>query len=95
VVYNGQDSLGLKSWGTYAKEAGLADTAAISKCATDPSPVSRIEAGVALGHKLRITGTPTVLVNGWRFHYPPTEEELKNVIDRIAKGRVPFDTSTH
>lgn len=95
VIYDKQDSLGLKSWGTYANEAGLPDTAAITKCATNPAPVGRIEAGLALGNKIRIAGTPTVIVNGWRFPYTPTTEELTSVIEAIAKGRVPFDTTTH
>lgn len=90
VVYDKQDSLGLKSWGSYAKEAGLPDTVAISKCATDPTPVGRIQAGLALGNKIRITGTPTVIVNGWRFHYTPNGHELTNVIEAIAEGRVPY-----
>ncbi len=90
VVYDKQDFLGLKSWGAYAKEAGLPDTATISGCATDPTPVGRIEGGLALGKKIHVMGTPTVIVNGWRFQYPPTKEELTNVVEAIAKGEGPF-----
>ena len=93
VVYDKQDSLGLKSWGSYAREAGLFDTAAISNCAKDPVPVPRIQAGRAFGGKIHVTGTPTVIVNGWRFPYTPGEEELTKVVEAIAKGRVPFDTT--
>ena len=89
-VYDKQDSLGLKSWGSYALEAGLPDTAAVSKCARDPAPVARIQAGMALGDKIHITGTPTVIVNGWRFFYPPTEQDLTKAVEAIAKGKAPF-----
>ncbi|PYO86675.1 MAG: hypothetical protein DMD66_12955 [Gemmatimonadetes bacterium] len=33
VVFSKQDSLGLKSWGAYAAEAGIRDTARIAECA--------------------------------------------------------------
>ncbi|MGH7462999.1 MAG: DsbA family protein, partial [Longimicrobiales bacterium] len=36
IVYEKQDSLGLKSWGSYAKAAGIADTMAIAMCAQPP-----------------------------------------------------------
>ncbi|HEY7897693.1 MAG TPA: thioredoxin domain-containing protein [Gemmatimonadaceae bacterium] len=93
LMYDKQDSLGLKSWGSYALEAGIPDSAAITRCATDPSPVDRIEAGLAFGAKIHILGTPTVIVNGWRFPSPPTEQELSDAVEALAKGAAPFDTT--
>ncbi|HEX6630758.1 MAG TPA: thioredoxin domain-containing protein, partial [Gemmatimonadaceae bacterium] len=90
VVYQGQDSLGLKSWGAYAASAGIADTAAISRCAADPAPVPRIEAGREFAQRIGATGTPTILVNGWRLPAPPTAGELHRVVDAFKRGKVPF-----
>lgn len=93
LVYSKQDSLGLKSWGAFALEAGISDTATISRCATDPAPVTRIEAGRAFGDRLHVRGTPTVIVNGWLLPYTPSEEELEKMIEEFAKGKIAFDTT--
>lgn len=90
VVYGKQDSLGLKSWGSYAAAAGITDTAAISRCAMDPSPVPRIEAGREYAQRVGATGTPTILVNGWRLPGPPTVRELQRVVDAVRRGEPPF-----
>lgn len=89
VVFRNQDSLGLKSWGSFAQDAGIADTSAIAKCAVDPSPVARIQAGVTFGNKINISGTPTVIVDGWRFTQPPTHDELSQLIGTLEKGETP------
>jgi protein-disulfide isomerase len=94
VVFSKQDSLGLKSWGSFAREAGISDSAAISACARDTRPVSRIDAGLALGKKLEISGTPTVFVNGWRF-LGPTKDELGRAIKAVLRGDAPNATGTN
>lgn len=94
-VYDKQDSLGLKTWSSYAQEAGIPDTTGISLCARNPAPVARIRAGIALGNRIHIAGTPTVIVDGWRFSSPPNEEELTRVVKAIAKGQAPFGTRSH
>lgn len=91
AVYAKQDSLGLKSWDSFAADAGIADTAATAHCATDPAPVKQIQAGQALGDQLQLHATPTVIVNGWRYPMSPSKTELKRAIDALVKGRAPFD----
>lgn len=90
ALFNKQDSLGLKSWGSFALEAGIADSARIATCAWDTSPIARIEAGVVLAKKLEVTATPTVLVNGWRF-VGPSKDELNRAIDAALSGKTPSD----
>lgn len=90
VVYRKQDSLGLKSWGAFAAEAGLTDTAVIARCASSPARVARIDAGRAWGQALDVTGTPTVIVNGWRLPGTPTDAELHRIVDELLAGRPPF-----
>jgi protein-disulfide isomerase len=86
VVFAKQDSLGLKSWSSYAREAGVADTAAITRCAHDPTPAKRVEAGRELGLRWRVIGTPTVIVNGHRYASPPTKDEIGRVIREALKN---------
>ncbi|MDZ4674227.1 MAG: thioredoxin domain-containing protein [Gemmatimonadota bacterium] len=90
VLFGKQDSLGLKSWGSFALEAGISDSASISACAWDSSPVARIDAGLALAKKLDVTATPTVLVNGWKY-VGPSKEQLNRAIEAALKGESPGD----
>jgi protein-disulfide isomerase len=93
AIYEKQDSLGLRSWGSYAKEAGIADTTRIVKCASSSSRVSRIEQGIAYGNRLGVQFTPTIVVNGWRLGGTPSKTELIRIIEAIAGGHAPFDTA--
>jgi len=83
AVFTKQDSLGMKSWGSYAQEAGILDTAAITRCAHDPSPVQRIEAGRALALRWELVGTPTVIINGRRYASSPSREEVERVVQEL------------
>jgi protein-disulfide isomerase len=88
AVFAKQDSLGIKSWGSFAWDAGIRDSAAIAACARDDHPVARISAGAALAERLQVLATPTVLVNGWQF-LGPTKQRLVNAIEAVRKGRAP------
>lgn len=90
AIFAKQDSIGIKSWGSFALEAGIPDSASISNCAQDPRPVDRIEAGVALAQELGVNATPTVLVNGWKF-LGPTKGMLARAIEAARHGKSPGD----
>jgi len=87
VVYTKQDSLGLKTWTSYAKEAGIRDTAAFGRCTSETQPIARIDSGVAVARRLGVNATPTVFVNQWRFASPPSEQELIRMVTAIAEGK--------
>lgn len=82
VIYDGQDSLGLKSWGSYALDAGIADTTYIATCAIRDSTHMAISAGLDLGARIELSGTPTIIVNGWRYRGTPSKEALTAAIER-------------
>src|SRR6185312_4288188 len=79
-LYDRQDSLGLKTWTSFAVDAGVPDTAAFGACVQDVKPVSQIQAGLDAGKRFNVNSTPPVLVNGWRFQYPPNGEQLDSII---------------
>lgn len=87
LIYSKQDSLGLKPWASYAKDVRVPDLQRFAKCASDTTRVARIEAGVALGKQLAIPGTPTVIVNGWRFWNPPDRSELFRTVAALRDGK--------
>lgn len=94
AVFAKQDSLGLRSWAAYATDAQVTDRERFAQCAADTSTVARIEAGVALGAQIHVRGTPTVIVNGWRFPTPPDESVLSETIRALLAGKPPANTLT-
>jgi protein-disulfide isomerase len=88
VVFAQQDSLGKKSWGSLAADAGIADTTAIGACAAKTKS-EKVDGGLAFGEAIEATGTPTVIINGWRYSRPPSKAELLAAIDNLKDGRKP------
>lgn len=93
VAYAKQDSIGLKSWSSLGQEAGVRDTSEFVRCVSGTQPLARIDSGLAVGERFAVDGTPTVILNGWRFPTPPGEEELRRVIEDLLGGREPFRPS--
>jgi protein-disulfide isomerase len=93
-VFRKQDSIGLKSWTSYAHDAEVLDTTRFRQCIADPTPPARIDAGIAIAESLEVESTPTVIVNGWRYFAPPGATELSRVISDLLAGRKPFEANT-
>jgi protein-disulfide isomerase len=66
-LYEKQDSLGLKSFTAFAADAGVPDLLAFDECNRSTDSVRAVASGTALGIQAGATGTPTILVNGYRF----------------------------
>lgn len=88
-VYDNQGVLDSISWIVLARHAGISDTAAFGRCARDTLPVPAIEAGLAAGTALKITGTPTILLNGWKIGGTPPEDFLAGLIKDFGRGKLP------
>ena len=89
LIFRKQDSLGLKSFWSYAKDAGVADSSQFARCLGATSARARIDSGRAVGSRLNVRGTPTILINGWQLPEPP-HDSLETVVRRILKGEGPF-----
>jgi protein-disulfide isomerase len=89
VLFNQQDSFGLKPWNDYAAAAGVPDLEAFGACIKETSLIPRVEAGKQLGTKLQVKGTPTVIINGWMLGRPPNVEELAVMVKAILAGKSP------
>lgn len=88
TLYGDQKSLGVRSWGAYASAAGVPDAAAFQRCMADTLTRPSVAAGMAAGHKLNVFATPTILINESRFSIPPSDDDLKKVIDKdLAQKR--------
>lgn len=87
VAYGKQDSLGLKSWVSYASEAGVRDTARFITCNSLVGPVQEVVTGQKLGAELGVRGTPTIMINGWRFAGVPNDSLLASVVAGVLAGK--------
>jgi protein-disulfide isomerase len=88
-LFDGQDSFGLKPWSYYATEAGVPDLAVFDTCIQNTGPVPRVEEGKQLGARIKVQGTPTVVINGWKLGHTPHLEDLDRMVKAILAGRSP------
>lgn len=85
-LFSHQGVLDSSQWLMYAKQAGISDTAAFASCVQGTTPIRGVVEGRTLGEAIDVRGTPTVIVNGWRYPQAPSEVELEQIIARaLAK----------
>ncbi len=89
VAYRGQDSLGVTPWWRMAAAAGVSDSARFGRCMDVTAVPERVQQGLAQGKTLEVTGTPTILVNGWRFNGALPKTALDSVIRLVLAGKSP------
>ncbi len=63
MIFEKQDSLGLKTWVSYAVDSGVQDTVSFKQCNASEQPLPRVERGLELGGQIDARGTPTVIIN--------------------------------
>lgn len=85
-LYAQSDALGVVGWGALAHQAGIADTAGVSRCANEPGIPPRIEASKEFVEAAGGRGTPTIFVNGWRLPNIPGRDALLQMVDSITEG---------
>ena len=89
LLFEQQESFGLKPWGDFATEAGVPDGAAFEACIKSTEPLARVTEGKALGNQLDVRGTPTIVINGWKLGRPPSEQELDAMVKAVLAGKSP------
>jgi protein-disulfide isomerase len=90
AIYSAQDSLGLKSWGSFAKSKNATDSTYYEDCARNENATSAIVDGLAFGERANVRGTPAIMLNGWLFDQPPSHETLRGAIKAMIEGKEPF-----
>lgn len=93
LLFEQQDKFGLKPWSEFATEAGVPDSAAFEACVKHTDPIPRVAEGKALGNKLDVQGTPTVVINGWKLGRPPTLDEMDHMVKAILAGKSPVGST--
>jgi protein-disulfide isomerase len=68
LLFSRRDLVEERAWSALAEETGVSDGERFSECiAAPPEAFARIGAGIALGERIGIIGTPSVYVNGALF----------------------------
>lgn len=89
LSYREQDAIGIKPFERFALEAGVPDTSAFKRCLAEDGVEEPVRRGRAWAEKLELTGTPTVVINGWLLPRPPYTN-LASVVDSIVSEEGPF-----
>ena len=90
VLFRKQDSIGLKSWKSFADEVGILDLSRFDSCVNGADSFPRIESGIEAGRRLGIRGTPTVVINGWHYSGALSPNVLELAVTRVLNGETPF-----
>jgi protein-disulfide isomerase len=81
-----QTSIGLAPWTRFAVNAEVPDIAAFERCTASAAPSPTLHADTLAARELKVTGTPTLLINGLRFTGTPPLDTLKAFVTRAAAG---------
>lgn len=83
-LFAGQARLGIHAWTAYAAEAGVPDTAALARCMRAGDARRRVEADLAAGRRLGVSGTPTLVIGDSVWTGAPRPELLRAIIAGAA-----------
>lgn len=81
ALFARQDSLGLIPWRTLAVRAGVSDFTEFDKC-VETANLEQIYRQRTIGDSLKVTYTPTVIVNGRRWAGRPTSADLDSILGK-------------
>lgn len=79
-----QSAIGLAPWTRFAVNAGVPDVTAFGQCMAAGAASPTLHADTLAARQLKVTGTPTLLVNGLRFTGAPPLDTLRAVVARAA-----------
>lgn len=80
ILFANQDSIGTRAWTRFAADAGVADTASFKRCMATPAAKARVDEDTRAAARLRLPGTPSLIVNGRLYSGGMSEEELSALI---------------
>jgi protein-disulfide isomerase len=84
-LFQHQDSLGSLDWVRVAGTIPVRDTATFRRCLTGATAADQLRIDSSAAKRLNVTGTPTVMVNGWLLVGTPTAAELETAIAKAHR----------
>jgi protein-disulfide isomerase len=86
VLFDGRDSLGVIPWTDLAGRAGVANLPAFERCMADSARNEKVHNDIAAARKLRVAGTPTLLLNGRRINGNIPAGKLDSLIEAALRA---------
>lgn len=83
ALFAEQDSIGRWPWARFAERAGIADVPRFTDCLRKAADSTAIEADIALGNRLGVRGTPTLLVDSLRLDGNPVPQVLDSIVQAL------------
>ena len=80
ALFAQQDSIGTKSWLSFAVAANISDTVAFGKCMSNASTLARLALDRSVADRLNVKGTPVVLVNDVMIQGNPSRAVLDSLV---------------
>ena len=80
ALFAAQDSIGSRGWEAFAAEAGVPDAAAFRACLVRPAVRERVQEDADAAARLRLPGTPSLIVDGRLYSGAITRAELEALL---------------
>lgn len=82
TFFSATDSLGMVPWADLAARSGIADIATFQACVERDDSIAALTEAKEIASKLRITSTPTVLLDSLLFRGMPSRSYLTRYLER-------------
>lgn len=66
--------------------AGIGDTLEFRACVSDSAQTVRVDSGIAIGRRLGVTATPTVIIDGIQYRQLVDSALLSSALEKARKG---------
>lgn len=86
-LYRDQASVAQRAFWRIARDAGVEDSARFTQCAQANDTAPSVIAGIDVASRLRLPGTPALLIDGWLYSAVPTQDVLRSIIERSLAER--------
>jgi protein-disulfide isomerase len=82
-----QDSIGIKSWASFASDAGVRDTVSFLECMRNPTMDALVREDSLAARRLGVDGTPTFLIDSLMVPGNPGFEQLNTYVETVLRRR--------
>ena len=89
VLFEEQEAIGVVPWSEFARRAGVYSMDQFVICLSSDWARKRVREDVRVARKLRLVGTPSIIVNGRLLAGTPSLETLREAVDAV------FANSSH
>lgn len=87
VLNSYPDSIGVTEWEWFGSAAGVQDLDAFSRCVAERGPIAELAMDTLDARKLRVLGTPTLLIHDQRYDGLPPFDSLLAYVDRTRRKK--------